>query len=99
MRKGITAEQVIKFMDDINEIYPKETLINIISGFPTETLEDVKETLKVLYRIKATAVYIHNYGNCAFVDSSKYKQLSKDEITKHTDIYEKELKKHEVIII
>lgn len=96
MRKGITAEEVIEFITEINKIYPKETLINIISGFPTETLEDIQETINVLCRIKANVVYIHNYANSTFVDSNNYEQLSKTEITNHTKIYVKKLKEHAI---
>lgn len=44
INKGFTSQEIIDFATYIN----KDLYLNIIAGFPTETIEDVKITLKVL---------------------------------------------------
>lgn len=96
MRKGFTSEEIIKFIDTISEKYPKDLLLNIIAGFPTENMEDIKATLKVLKLISPTTVDICRYTNSEFVDSNKYPQLTPTEIEDHTRIYQKVLSKRKV---
>ncbi len=51
MRKGFTSEEIMSFVQNIRKVNNKSLRLNIISGFPTETLEDVKRTLEVLKQL------------------------------------------------
>jgi len=93
IRKGFTSEEIISFVDKIRQVYFKNLRLNIISGFPTETLDDVYRTLEVLKQLSPYAVDVCRYTNSSFVDSSQYEQLTPTEIQDHTRIYSKVLRK------
>ena len=96
MRKGFTSEEIISFVQNIRKGNDKSLRLNIISGFPTETLEDVKQTLEVLKQLAPSIVEVCRYTNSTFVDSSVYDQLTPSEIQNHTRIYSKTLQKRNV---
>lgn len=96
IRKGFTSEEIIEFVKRIREIYFKRLRFTIISGFPTETLDDVHKTLDVLKQLNPSIVDICRYINSSFVDSSKFEQLLPEEIQEHTRIYSRVLKKRSV---
>lgn len=96
MRKGFTSKEIIKFIETISKKYPKELILNIIAGFPTENIEDIKLTLEVLKLLNPSTVDICRYTNSKFVDSNKYPQLSPTEIENHTRIYQKVLSRRKV---
>lgn len=96
IRKGFTSDEIINFVQNIRKINEKSLYLNIIAGFPTETLEDVKRTLEVLKQLDPYMVSICRYTNSQFVDSNCYKQLSPDEIQTHTRIYSKVLQKRKI---
>lgn len=96
IRKGFTSEEIINFVQNIRKINYKNLFLNIISGFPTETLDDVKRTLEVLKQLEPYMVDISRYENSEFVDSSRYDQLCPDEIQNHTRIYAKTLQKRNI---
>lgn len=96
MRKGFTSEEIINFVQGIRKINYKSLHLNIIAGFPTETLEDVKKTLEVLKELDPYEVVICRYINSEFVTSNKYEQLSPAEIQSHAILYSKELQKRNV---
>ena len=69
--------------------------LNIIAGFPTETIEDIELTIELLQRIKQ---YIKNvdiirYINSNSIDSNNYAQYERSTIVEHANIYQKELSK------
>ena len=94
MRKGFTSEEFIKFVQTVNK---KEILhLNVIAGFPSENIDDVKATLEVLRRIREylKLVAIVRYMDSPFVDSHKYAQLDNEEIKDHARIYQKVLSRY-----
>ena len=98
MRKGFKREDIIKFVENIRGKKKLDLGLNIISGFPTETLEDVYLTLDTLDILKPNNVDICVYTNSVFVDSSIYEQLSAEEIKEHTKIYQNVLRQRGVAI-
>ena len=96
IRKGFTKEEFLKFSEEIRKKYPKELHLNVITGFPTETNQDILETLEVLEEVDPIKVELCRYTNSSFVDSSKYPQLSPSEIEDHTRIYQKVLSRKNI---
>lgn len=96
IRKGFTSDEIIGFANTIRQRYHKGLHLNIISGFPTETLEDVHKTLDVLKQLAPDIVDICRYTNSSFVDSNQYEQLTPSKIQEHTRVYSKVLKKRNV---
>ena len=96
IRKGFTSDEIINFVAKIRQSYIKKLRLNIISGFPTETLDDVYKTLEVLKQLSPDTVDICRYTNSSFVDSSQYEQLTTAEIQEHARIYSKVLKKRNI---
>lgn len=96
MRKGFTSEELIDFIQNIRNKNEIKLYLNLIAGFPTETIEDVKETLEVLKQLKPYMIDICRYTNSTFVDSNSYEQLNPTIIQEHTRIYEKTLQKRKV---
>lgn len=96
IRKGFTSEEIINFVHNIREINYKNLYLNIILGFPTETLADVKRTLEVLKQLDPYMVDVCRYTNSEFIDSSHYEQLTPAEIQDHTRIYSRTLQKRNV---
>ena len=98
-RKCYTPEKLIQMVDIIREKHWIDLYLNIISGFPTETQEDVLETLNLLERLNPKQVVVSPYVNSSFVDSNKFEQLSPEIIEEHTKIYEKTLKSRNIEVI
>ena len=96
IRKGFTSDEIINFVQNIRKINYKSLYLNIISGFPTETYEDVKRTLAVLKQLEPYMVDICRYTNSEFIYSSRYEQLHPTEIQDHTRIYSRTLQKRNV---
>lgn len=96
IRKGFTSEEIIEFVNEIRKKYPRNLRLNVISGFPTETMEDVFISLEVLKRLDPKEIDLCRYTNSKIVDSNKYEQLTPEEIQEHTRIYEKVLRKRNV---
>lgn len=96
MKKGFNKDDFINFIQQINKDYQKELDLNIISGFPTENIYDINETIDTLKEINPENVNICKYINSPFVKSNNYKQLSKYEINNHTKIYQRILTKENI---
>ncbi len=93
MNKGFTSEEFINFVEETN--IKNSLTLNIIAGFPTETIEDIELTIELLQRIKQ---YIKNvdiirYINSNSIDSNNYAQHERSTIVEHANIYQKELSK------
>lgn len=93
MNKGVTSEELICFMNKIRQRHYVHLYTNIISGFPTETMDDVNKTLDLLSLVKPKKVVVSNYSDSPFVASHNLPQLSNEEIRKHTEVYKRELTK------
>lgn len=98
IRKGFTSDEIIEFVTNIRKYQYKKLYLNIISGFPTENIEDVKRTLDVLEQLDPYRVDINRYTNSPFINSNSFPQLSPEKIEEHTRIYSKVLKKRGKII-
>jgi len=96
IRKGFTSEEIIEFVNEIRKKYPRNLRLNVISGFPTETMEDVFISLEVLKKLDPKEIDLCRYTNSKIVDSNKFEQLTPEEIQGHTKIYEKVLRKRNV---
>ena len=92
MNKGFTQEEFLRFYSEVNSIYRKDFYLNIISGFPTETVDDCHETIEVLKQVRPKIVNINTYLDSEFIPSHNLEQLSDKEISKHTKIYMKGLR-------
>lgn len=93
MRKGFTSQEIIDFVKYIGQDNYKKLYLNVISGFPTENIDDVRRTLEVLEQLDPYMVYLFKYINSSFVDSNRFDQLIDKDIRNHTSIYSKTLKK------
>ncbi len=94
MHKGYRIESLLDFVHFINREYKKMLDINIIAGFPTETLDEVKKTMMVLKELKdyLGLVNVCKYSDSTFVASHNLEQLPKEKIEEHARIYSKFLK-------
>lgn len=96
MNKGITIEEYIDFIQKIRSKKEKKLYLSIISGFPTETLEDIKLTLKAIEEIKPNCIDICRYTDSSMIPSHNYEQLPPSIIQEHTRIYSKVLQRKRV---
>lgn len=96
MNKGFTQEEFLKFYEEVNSICKKQFYLNIISRFPTETLNDCEKTIEILKFIKPKLVNINTYIDSEFIPSHNLEQLTDQQIYEHTKIYTKELKKNRI---
>lgn len=93
MNKGYTVDELVEFWKEINENHPRILDTDIIVGFPTETDEDIKLTLQLLEELNPVRVQLHRYQNSFLIPSSKFEQLSDEEIMEHYKVYKRELGK------
>lgn len=98
MRKGFVSAEIIDFVQAIRRFYERSLQFCIISGFPTEKIEDVRRTLEVLKILAPYAVNVSKYINSSFVDSNMYPQLDERTIQEHTRTYLKVLRKRNVMV-
>lgn len=91
-----TKEQFINFIIAISNKYQKFLDVNIISGLPTETIDDIKETLEVLRIIMPYSVEICEYVNSSFLPLNNYPQLTDREIKNHAKIYNEVLRRKNI---
>lgn len=97
IHKGFTVEEIIAYVKEMNFKYHRRLDLNIISGLPTETEDDVTATLRALDELYPYRVGINEYVSSPFLKHlNSFPQLSDDEIRKHTQIYESELKRKRV---
>ncbi len=92
MGKGYTIPELIEFLDEIQDKYPRVLDTDVIVGFPTETYEDIDLTLQLLDRLNPERVQLHMYQNSYLVPSSRFEQLSNEEVKEHYKVYKRELK-------
>ena len=94
MNKGFTMEAFWEFYHQINSQKKKDFYYSIISGFPTETLEDCAATIEVFKKTKPKLVNINEYVDSPHVPSHNLEQLSDEEIAQHTKVYKKALRRN-----
>jgi len=96
MNKGFTREQFLEFYSTITSVHKKQFLLNIISGFPTETMEDILQTIEVLSFVRPALVNINAYLDSTLVPSHNLEQLTESQIQEHTKVYSKALRKEKI---
>lgn len=96
MNKGFTQEEFLAFFEKITSVYKKTFHLNIISGFPTETIDDCLETLSVLKQVNPEIVNINTYLDSEFIPSHNLEQLSSSDLRLHPKIYSKILKNNSI---
>ncbi len=94
MDKGFTAQEFLEFNQYISQDSLKKLRSNMIAGFPTETMEDVKTTIQALSKLKPylDLVTVCHYKDSPFVKAHSLEQLSKEEIHEHARVYAKFLR-------
>lgn len=96
MNKGFTMKEFFSFYNEINSIEKKKFYLSIISGFPTETLDDCLETIKVLKQVRPKIVNINTFLDSTYVPSHQLELLDEKEIKEHTKIYTKALRRNNI---
>lgn len=96
MNKGYTKEEFLDFYYKLSSIHPKEFFLNIISGFPTEKINDCLETIEVLKAVNPKLVNINTYLDSEYVPSHNLKKLTTSELRTHTKVYSKILKNNSI---
>ena len=82
MKRGYIAEEWREHMLRINEKYPKIKIsTHIMVGFPSETDEDFKETLKIIDNpLNLDSIYLFKYSSRPLVRASKILEQVPDDI-------------------
>ncbi len=94
MNKGFIMKEFWDFYNEVNTINKKNFYLSIISGFPTETIDDCMETIKVIKKVRPKLVNINTFLDSVYTPAHQLKQLSEEEINKHTKVYTKSLRKN-----
>ena len=93
MNKGYTAKEIQQFVKMLREQRKVGLALNIITGFPTETYEDINKTIDLLSEIDPYHVNLCAYTDSPFIPSHNLPQLHPQEVLEHTEIYSKKLAK------
>jgi ribosomal protein S12 methylthiotransferase len=92
MNRGYTVADLDKIFTEIRKYRGDniEFATVIISGFPTETKEDMKQTINFIkkYNLHVESV-ISYYQGFGLLPADKYEQLTEKEINMHTKVYKK----------
>lgn len=96
MNKGFTMEEFWEFFYQVNSIDKKDFYLSIISGFPTETIEECHETLRVIKNVRPKLVNINTFLPSFYTPANDLEKLSEEEIDRHTKLYTKTLKKSHI---
>lgn len=96
--KGFKIEELLEFYQFINQDSMKYLRTSIIAGFPTETIEDVKETIRVLKELKPYLDWVDvcRYMDSSFIKSHSLEKLPKEIIQEHAGVYSKFLQREKV---
>lgn len=79
MNRPISLDNLIKIIRFIRKERPDIIIVTeFITGFPTETIEDLKRTIDLAYGLDIDPAFIHDYENSEQIPSSKLLGHSKD---------------------
>jgi MiaB-like tRNA modifying enzyme len=85
MNRGYKVRDFIEIVEKFRKKHPKLTLAtDIITGFPFETEENFKETIKLLERIKPDVVNLSKFGPMPGTQAAKMKQLPQKIVNKRS---------------
>ena len=95
MHRYHDVDRMVKALLALKEAYPPLIIgTEIIVGFPTERIEDVKKTLDLLEVIKFDWILIHPYSERKGTESEKiYPKVPREEINRRVKYVCKSLKK------
>mgnify|MGYP001047340321 CR=1 FL=1 len=83
MKRGHTQEKYEEIVKKVRDAIPKISLTtDLIVGFPGETEEDFKETLKVIERIKFDGAFTFYYSPIKGTKAAEFKDQIPEEIKK-----------------
>jgi len=83
MKRGYTQEKYEEIVKKVRDAIPKISLTtDLIVGFPGETEEDFKETLKVMERIKFDGAFTFYYSPIKGTKAAEFKDQIPEEIKK-----------------
>lgn len=91
MNKGVTKEDYLEVAKLLNQNGITIYSLNVIVGFPTETIDDIYETINVISRIKPSSICLCGYNDSSFAISHNYNILPLNQIEKHLEIYRQKL--------
>lgn len=85
MNRPISLERLKEIIKLIARERPDITIRSeMIAGFPTETVEDIKRTIDLFYELDIYPAYIWPYINSEYIQSNHYEQHSEDYISNVT---------------
>lgn len=96
MKKGYTNDEIKHFIGALREKRKVGLSLNIIAGFPTETIEDIEMTVDLLSEINPYNVNLCTYTDSPFVPSHKLPQLHPQDVLEHAEMYAKKLEKRHI---
>ena len=77
MNRPIELNKLIEIIKRIRRERPDIFIRSeMIAGFPTETLDDLKRTIDLFYELDINPAYIWSYINSPFIKSSEYPQYN-----------------------
>ena len=80
MNRSISLEDLIRLIRFIKQERPDIIIhTEFITGYPTETIDDLKKTIELIYELDINPAYIHSYENS--------KQIPSSQLTGHSPEY------------
>lgn len=78
MNRPISFDNLIKVIKRIRQERPDIIIdTEIIVGYPTETIDDLKRSIDLIYELDIYPLFVHSYTNSKEIPSSKLPQHSK----------------------
>jgi MiaB-like tRNA modifying enzyme len=94
MKRGYTTEDFLGIVERFKKEIPDITLsTDIIVGFPSETDDDFKDTLKLIEKIEPSIINISKFGARPCTEAAMMKQLDTKTINKRSLLFSKLVKK------
>ncbi len=85
MNRPISLERLIQIIKIIKKERPDIVIgTELIVGYPTETIEDVKKSIELLEELDICPLFLHPYENSIQIPSSKLEQHSKEHCNEMT---------------
>lgn len=79
MNRPISLEKLIEIIRLIKKERPDIVIATeLIAGYPTETLDDIKKSVELIKELDIVPMFVHPYQNSVQIPSSKLEQHSKE---------------------
>ena len=93
MNRPIELNKLIEIIKRIRRERPDIFIRSeMIAGFPTETLDDLKRTIDLFYELDINPAYIWSYINSPFIKSNEYPQYNENYLNVAARYAEEKLK-------